>query len=239
MAEAPAGTPASTQDDRKDTGTPAETKEDSVTVSAQFKKEALESWKPAAEKVNKLEEELKSERAKREELERLAYGGGARQATDPTAELVAQLQEQAQYDPVARAALMNMQSNATTQAELWLSRVLLTVPDTKRDKVASLIRLSNYQMSPEQALSTVSDPDSEATAKKLAELEAEMARLKNVKPNGSSPSTTPPATVSAGEDAQTEIKQSEYLAILRQGGQRALDLKRAVGESKTRLVMGE
>lgn len=234
----PAGTPTPTQDDRP-AGTPAEAKDDSVTVSAQFKKEALESWKPAAERANKLAEELAAERARREELERIAYGGGARQATDPAAEMYAQLQEQAQFDPVAKATLYNMQRTARAEAEVWLANVLLTVPETKRDKVAHLIRLSQYQMSPEQALSTVSDPEAEVTAKRLAELQAENERLRSAKPNGASPAATPPASASAGEDSQTEIKQSEYVAILRGGGQRALDLKRAVGEGRTKLSFGE
>ena len=75
---------------------PEPAKDDStqVTVSAQFKKEALEHWKPAAEEANKLKAELAAERVKTEQLSRLAYGG--QQATDPRIQRIAQFAQQAE-----------------------------------------------------------------------------------------------------------------------------------------------
>jgi hypothetical protein len=233
-SDTPAGTPEPAKEVSQSAGTPEATPEDSVTVSAQFKKEALESWKPAAERANALERQLGEERARREQLERLAYGGGAGQATDPNVELVQQLQEQAQYDPVAKAALMSMKSAAKAEAELWLTKVLHNAPESKRDKAADLIRLSGYQMSPEQALSMVTDPDAEATAKQLAELKQENERLKGVRANGASPATTTPSIPSSAP-VET-LKRSEYLAILKEGGERAKTLMQAVGNNKTKLL---
>ena len=235
MSEAQAGTPAVAPDDSQKAATQeAQKPEDSVTVSAQFKKEALESWKPAAEKANKLERELEVERARIKDLERLAYGGGAGQATDPNAELVAQLREQAQYDPVARAALMSIESNARTEAELWLARQLPEVSQQKREKAFALVRLSGYQMSPDQALSVVSDPDAGRMAEELGQLKQENERLKGARPSGVSPATTTP---SADTGAQVEsMKMSEYLTVMQQGGERARALMQAVGSNKTKLV---
>ena len=100
MSESPSGTPEVTPQPEGEKPDDSKT----VTVSEQFKKEALESWKPAREEANRLKQELDAERARREALERVAYAGG-RQATDPRTALVQQLQEQAQYDPLAQAAL--------------------------------------------------------------------------------------------------------------------------------------
>src|SRR6185436_8346195 len=162
MTEAPAGTPTPPSENSQKAENTQAPKDDSkqVAVSEQFKKEALENWKPAAEKVNKLESDLQAANARIEQLARLAYGGG-QAATDPRAELIAKLQEQAQYDPVAQATLMNMQDNVVTKAEKWLSDQMLEneVPKTKRDGVSALIRAAGYQMSVQDALSRVTDPD--------------------------------------------------------------------------------
>jgi hypothetical protein len=131
-----------------------------------------------------------------------------------------------------------MKSAAKAEAELWLTKALHDAPEKKRDKAADLIRLSGYQMSPEQALSMVSDPDAEGLAKQLAELKQENERLRTAKPNGASPAATPPVMASAS-DGDNEIKQSDYVAILRAGGATALELKRAVGEGRKKLRMGE
>ena len=220
---------------------PAAVKDDSgqVTVSAQFKKEALESWKPKAEQYNKAEAELAAANARVQELERIAYGGGARQATDPRAELVAQLQAQAQYDPVAQATLLNMQETLEAKAEVWLAQQLQEVPKEKREQVAHLIRNAGYQMGAERALSLVTDPESKTLHDKLAEMQAELDRLKTSKPNGTSPGSVVPAT--AGQEdggIQETIKASEYAATLKAGGDRARALKIAVGSGKTKLQEG-
>jgi hypothetical protein len=191
-----------------------------------------------------LEKQLQESQAQLQELARRAYGGQA--ATDPRAELIAKLQEQAQYDPVAAATLMNMQDSVVSKAENWLKDQLLDneVPKAKRDGVASLIRASGYQMSIQDALSKVTDPESRTLADQLAELRKENDRLKNAKPNGASPAATVSANTDSGEGRTESIKHADYLAALQRAQSpdasdeekaRARSLMHAVGSNKTKL----
>ncbi len=240
-----AGTPDPKPDDTKG-GTPEAGKDDSgqVTVSAQFKKEALENWKPAAEERNQLRQQLAEKETQLQELARRAYGGQA--ATDPRMARLAQLQEQAAYDPVAAETLELVKDSVITKAESWLSGAMLEseVPKAKRDGVASLIRASNYQMSVEQALSKVTDPDSKTLAQQLADTKQELDRLKNAKPNGASPAAAIPANSDASEGRPETMKMSEYTAVLqaaaREGAtesekDKARALKLAAGTNKLKI----
>ena len=218
--------------------TPAGEKPDDskVEVSAQFKDEALRVWKPAAEKVNQLEKELQERDERLKRLEQLAYGGGAK-ATDPSAEAYAQAVQQAEFDPVARLTVENTKKAMVAQAEAWLGNELLSVPESKRKQVAGLIRNAGYQMGAQDALNLVTDPETKTLAEQLAELKKENDRLKNAKPNGTSPSAAMPASASADDGkVQDSIKMSEYVAILQAGGDRARELKQAVGSNKTKLI---
>jgi hypothetical protein len=205
-------------------------------LNAQQQKEYM-TLKQKAEEFNKLAEEKRALEAQLY-AERAAYSRGAGQATDPQAEMLAQLREQAAYDPVARATLMNMQMTAQAQAEAWLSGQLVSVPEAKRERVAALVRNSNYQMGAVEALSMVTDPETKTLAERLAESEREIARLKNAKPNGSSPASAVPATASADESGgvQEKVKRSEYISILKAGGDRARALMQSVGSNRTKLV---
>lgn len=234
MSDAQAGTPAVAPENR-DAGQ-AKPQADGSGLNAQQQKEYM-TLKQKAEDYNKLAKENEEARARIEQLERMASGAGAGQATDPTTELVTQLREQATYDPVARATLLNMEMSAKANAEVWLANQLLHVPEAKRDKVAALIRNAGYQMSVENALSLVTDPDTKSYQEQLEEARKEIERLKGAKGNASSPSTTVPASTNADESGSLpEIKQSDYVATLRRGGQAAVELMKAVGENKTRLV---
>lgn len=234
MSESPSGTPEVTPQPEGEKPDDSKT----VTVSEQFKKEALESWKPAREEANRLKQELDAERARREALERVAYAGG-RQATDPRTALVQQLQEQAQYDPLAQAALINMQESLEAKAEVWLANELIDIPDTKRSQVAALVRSQGYQLSPQAALKMVTDPESGTLAEKLAALTAENERLKSAKPHGISPAAASPSNASADDGRTPEsVTVTEYAAILQQGGDKARALKQAIGSNKTKLVRG-
>ena len=235
MSDAQAGTPTPPQDGTPTGGTPA-TGGDGSGDNEQKWQEALK-WKQKAEDFNRLEAEKKSLEARAQQLEQLVYSRGAGQATDPTAELVNQLREQAQYDPVAKGTLMNMEMTAKAQAEAWLAGQLVSVPDAKRERVAAIIRNAGYQIGASQALEMVTDPDTKTLAERLQEAESEIARLKNAKPNGSSPASAVPSTASADETGtQTEMKRSEYVATLKRGGQAALDLMKAAGENRVRIV---
>lgn len=234
MSEAQSGTPGTNQDGTVTGGTPVESKDGSE-KDAQKWQEALK-WKQKAEEYNRLENELAVKNQQLEELARLAYSGG-QAATDPNAELVKQLEEQANYDPVAKATLINMQQTAMVQAEAWLMQQLMYVPQNKRDKVANIVRTAGYQMNVNDALNLVTDPETKTLAQQLAELKTENERLRTAKSNGISPSAAVPSTTSAddGRVKQT-IPFTEYAAILKQGGQRATELMQAVGNGSTKLV---
>ena len=234
-ADAQAGTPAPNQDGTPTGGTPASGGDGSGGDEQKWQ-EALK-WKQKAEEFNKLAEEKKLIEARTQQLEQLVYSRGAGQATDPTAELVNRLREQAQYDDVAKATLMNMEMTARSQAEAWLAGQLISVPDAKRDRVAALIRNSGYQMGVSDALSMVTDPETKTLAEQLEHAQREIARLSNAQKNGSSPAAAVPSSASADDDSGVkEMKRSDYIARIRAGGTTARDLMKAVGENRTKLV---
>lgn len=235
-----AGTPTPTPDDRP-AGTPVAPKDDSG-LNAQQQKEYL-TLKQKAEDYNKLEAALREKDAQIQELARRAYGGG-QAATDPRAELVQQLREQASYDPVAQATLLNMEDAAIARAEAWLAQRMTNVPDAKRAQVADYIRTKGYQVDETYAMKMLADPEAQTLAQRLAETQAELDRLKGAKPNGTSAAFAPSATTSADDGrVQETIKRADYQAILARGGangasdedrEAARALMRAVGSNKTK-----
>lgn len=236
MSDSPAGTPqADPAQSPAQSATAAADGSEQVTVNKQFKDEALK-WKQKAEDYNKLEAQLEAERQRLAQLERIAYGGG-RQATDTRAELISQLGEQAQYDPASKAALWALQEAEVAKAELWLKDATESITSpAKREQVRALVRSQNFQMSVDQALNMVSDPESKTLAEQLAAMKDELERLKGAKPNGVSPASVTPASASKGDDNPTEMKWSEYTAALRAGGENAVRLKKSVGSGEVRLL---
>ncbi len=233
MSDAQAGTPAITpENSNAGQGSGAA---DGSGLNAQQQKEYM-TLKQKAEEFNKVKAERDTLEQRLAQMEAFV-SRGAGQATDPTTELVHQLREQAQYDPVAKGTLMNMDMIVKAQAEAWLAGQLLSVPEAKRERAAAIIRNANYQKDASDALEMLTDPEAKSLAERLQEAENELARLKNAKPNGSSPASAVPSTASADDDGGVkEVKRSEYLATLRAGGQRAHDLMKAVGENRTKLI---
>lgn len=193
--------------------------------SEQKWQEALK-WKEKAEQYNKLETEKRQVEQRLAELERIAYGGGVKAATDPTAELVQRLQVQADYDDAAKAALLAMQEAANARAEQWLIGELLSVPESKRSRVAAIVRNQNYRIGVEDALAMVTDPDSATFKSRLEELQAENERLKarSQVQNGASPTSAYPAN-DAGAPKGQSVPWSEMASTLRRGGDAARDLR--------------
>jgi len=238
-----AGTPEATPE--SSTAAKPEVAKDDSGLNDQQKKEWM-TLKQKAEQFNKLEAELAAERAKTEQLARMAYGG--QQATDPRIQRIAQLQEQAQFgDVVAAEVLETKREVLQIGAEKWLSDQMLEneVPKSKRESVAALIRANGYQMSVSDALNRVTDPDTKTLADQLTELRQENERLKNAKPNGVSPASVTPANVSADEGSdQPTIKASEYVNKLSRAGApdateaeraAARTLKMAVASGRTKM----
>lgn len=242
MSDAQAGTPASEPTQSGDTQSAAPTAGDSGNNEQKWQ-EALK-WKQKAEDYNRLEQEAADIRRRFDELQRQAYSGG-QAATDPQAELVRQLQEQAQYDPVAKGTLWNMEQTARAQAEVWLARQTADVPAHKRAQVEDYIRTKGYQVSAADALRALTDPETKTLAEQLAATKQELERYKNAKPNASSPGFAAPSMASADDGkVQESIPRSEYLSVINRGNangasdddkEKARTLMRAVATNKTRL----
>jgi hypothetical protein len=216
----PSGTPEATPASANEAATQGGANQEG---SEQKWQEALK-WKEKAEAYNKLEAEKKVVEQRLADMERVAYSGGVQAATDPTAELVSRLQEQAQYDFASQAALLAMQESAKARAEQWLIGELLNVPDNKRQKVATLVRNSGYQMPVQSALDIVTDPESASYQKRLAELQSENERLKTRVSNGASPSSAFPAA-DAGSPKSESMPWSEMANTLKRGGEAARALR--------------
>ena len=218
----PTGTPETNPASVNATATPSNGQDG----SEQKWQEALK-WKEKAEAYNKLEAEKRAMEQRVQQLEQVAYSGGVQAATDPTADLVNQLQEQATYDPAARAALLAMQESAKARAEQWLIGELLAVPENKRAQVAALVRSQGYQIAVNDALNLVTDPDSAAYQRRLAELQAENERLKQrgQLPNGASPTSAYPAS-DAGSPKGETMPWSEMQFALKRGGEAAREMRR-------------
>jgi hypothetical protein len=233
VSDVQAGTPTPTPDDRT-AGTPAVTKDDSG-LNAQQQKEYL-TLKQKAEDYNKLEAAMREKDLQIEELARRAYGGG-QAATDPYAEDIAALQQQAEFDPAARVTLRIAQKAEIAGAEAWLAKELLVVPEAKRAQVEDYIRTKGYSVGAKYAMRALTDPETQTLAQKLAETQAELEKLKGARPNGTSPGFVVPATASGSGEVLDKITPQDYAAILKQGGANALKLMEAVGSGKTKLSL--
>lgn len=233
MSEAQAGTQATPTPENSNAGQGGAA--DGSGLNAQQQKEWM-TLKQKAEEFNRVAEEKKALELRLAQMEQLVSRGNV-QATDPQADLVNRLREQAQYDDVAKATLLNMEMTARAQAEAWLAQQLVSVPEVKRERVAGLVRSSNYQMGVDTALNMVTDPEVKSYEERLREAEETITRLKGAKHNGSSPSATTPATASADESgSQSEMKRSDYIAALKNGAPNAKELMRAAGSGKLKLV---
>ena len=238
MSEAQAGTPAAEPGNSQPAGQ-VEAATDGSGLNAQQQKEWM-TLKQKAEDFNRIAKEKEALEARLAQMERLAVSQGAGQATDPMADEIAALRELAPVDPVARAALRNMEMTARAQAEAWLTGQLMSVPEAKRQQVATLVRNAGYQMGADEALSLVTDPDTKTMAQRLEELETENKRLKEraVQPHGVSPSTTQPASDAKVSDDIENMPWSEASAILKAGGDRARALRDKMDTRKVKIEHG-
>lgn len=180
-------------------------------------------WKSKAERVNKVEEEAAALRAQLQSIQQQAQ-----LQNDPLAAMAADLQQRAPYDPDARAQLGILMFQVQQQAENRLVEEmhLLGVPREAWAQVKGMVQTSNYRMPVAQALAAVVPPKDTAMEKRLAEMQAELERLKKgSRPNPASgaASTTPAASTVTQDDT---MPVSQYNALLRAGGAAALDAKR-------------
>jgi hypothetical protein len=232
--EAQAGTAAPAPENSEKAGQEKPEQADSG-LNAQQKQEWM-TLKQKAEEFNKVKAERDALAARLTQMERLAVGQGAGQATDPLAEDLNALREQSAYDPVARATLRTMEMAARANAEAWLAREVAGVPPAKRAQVEELIRNAGYQMRAHDALNLVTDPDSVALSARLKELEAENAKLKerSVQPHGTSPATTRPASEASPPTSKETIPWSEAIRTFKQGGPAAKELRNKMDSGAVR-----
>jgi hypothetical protein len=236
--EAQTVNPAAAPENRPVTETPDPATPDGGELNATQKQEFF-VLKKKAEEFNKLADENRALGARLQQMERLAVGQGAGQATDPEAAEIAALMEQATYDPAIKHLLKLKQESILDRAELWLAKQMAPVPEAKREQVETIIRAYGYQIGAKEALRIVSDPEAETVKQRLAQLEDENKKLKErgTQSHGTSPATTTPATTSEALDVEN-MPWSEAQSILRVGGDRAKALRDKMDTRKVKIEYG-
>ena len=156
------------------------------------------------------------------------------QAHNPLAEMVGELQQQAQYDVNAKGTLFALSAQAANAAENWLTgeMVKAKVPAEKWDTVAALVRQGNYQRPVKDALALASGSDVPDLQRQLeAERQKNVALEKalnerTVGSNGSrgNPATTTPAAASV--EGVLEVTPEQYGQLSRADRERARIVQR-------------
>lgn len=226
MSETPqAGTPEPEPVVSESAGSAAGATDDSETLEQLQKKLADERALRLAQQEN-----VEKANREREELNRLRQQqAAAQQGQDPRVAFAASLQERAPYDPDAAAQLQLLIGQVRQEAENRLQEEMFlnAVPREAWAQVKGLVQQSNYSMSVADALRSVVPPKDTALEKKLAEMQAEIERLKAPKKvlgaSAGAASTMPAAAVSTPEDT---MPFSQYKALLAAGGSAGQDAKR-------------
>ena len=238
MATEQAGTPeAATDGSVVDAGTPSAGTQDGSGLNAQQQQDFINM------KVNR-ENDRKRIEAQDAEIRRLsdlAYGRGAQAATDPDAETYQALAQNSEFDPASRGAKRAWEEARVARLESELATNLTFIPEAKRKKVAEIVRATGFRANVEQALASLDDPETAAAHAEIVRLKAENERLKK-QPSPAetqrSPAATIPADADAGAGEDKDMPRSDYVAILRGGGERANALMKAVANGKTKLTDG-
>jgi uncharacterized small protein (DUF1192 family) len=223
MSESPqAGTPEPEAAVSESAGSPVVGQDGSETAEQLRKK--LED-----ERALRLSQQENVERANKEraELERLRQQQN-QQGQDPRAALAYDLQQRAPYDPDAAAQLQLLYGQVRQEAEAQLQEQMFlnAVPREAWAQVKGLVQQSNYTLSVQDALRSVVPPKNVEMEKQMADMRAEIERLKApVKRLGATAgaaSTVPAAAASTQEDS---MPFSQYKALLQAGGAAGRDAR--------------
>lgn len=193
-----------------------------------------EAWrlKTEVERVNKLEQENRERAQRIADLEARLYQTQA--PVNPMAATIAQLQEEASWNPSAAASLQVLTIAAAQQAENTLlnEAVRSDVPKKYWDGAMQLVRQSGYRMSFGQAAQLAQGVEAPVLHEQLSAKDEEIRRLrealdgKTVGSNGSArPVNLATSPAPTGFSGAEEMDADEYAAIMRRGGADALALR--------------
>ena len=192
------------------------------------------SWelKTEVERVNRLEAENNARAQRIADLEARLYQTQA--PVNPMAQTIAQLQEEAAWNPSAAATLSALGVVATQQAENGLTKAMVRskVPDALWDDVENLVRQSGYRISVQEAVQRAQGKEVPVLHEQLSAKDEEIRRLrealdgKTVGSNGAArPVSLATSPAPVGVSGAEEMDADEYAAIMRRGGPDALALR--------------
>jgi len=193
-----------------------------------------EAWrlKTEVERVNKLEQENRERAQRIADLEARLYQ--TQMPVNPMAATIAQLQEEATWNPSAAASLQVLTIAAAQQAEnnLLAEAVRSDVPKKYWNDAMQLVRQSGYRMSFGQAAQLAQGVEAPVLHEQLSAKDEEIRRLrealdgKTVGSNGAArPVSLATSPAPVGDSGPVEMDPEEYAAIMRRGGAEALALR--------------
>lgn len=213
-----AGTPPTETPVSESAGTGAQAADGSEQTGKPVDPALAMAWKEKAERYNEVERKYNEAMAQIEAARQMQYA--QQQQADPMAQMIAQLREEAPYDPKAQAQLSILAMTATQQAELVLNDEMYKaqIPADKWDTVKGLVRQSGYRMSVSNALQLARGSEVPDLAKQLEAERARVAALEKAlngqtvaanKPGN--PATVVPAAANAGDVVSVTLE--EYMAL--------------------------
>lgn len=227
-----AGTPPTVAPDSENAGTGAKAVDGSESAAKPIDAGLLEAWKPKVEGYNQAVAERDAAKQRIADLEARLYQTQA--PVNPMAQTIAQLQEEASWNPSAAASLQVLGIAAAQQAENGLlnEAVRSDVPKKYWDGAMQLVRQSGYRMSFGQAAQLAQGVEAPVLHEQLSAKDEEIRRLrealdgKTVGSNGAArPVSLATSPAPVGDSGPVEMDANEYNAIIRAGGQRAKDLR--------------
>lgn len=228
-----AGTPPTVTPVSENAGTGAKAVDGSESAAKPIDAGLQETWrlKTEVERVNKLEQENRERAERIARLEAQLYQSQA--PVNPMAQTIAQLQEEAAWNPSAAASLQVLTIAAAQQAENGLlnEAVRSDVPKKYWDGAMQLVRQSGYRMSFGQAAQLAQGVEAPVLHEQLSAKDEEIRRLrealdgKTVGSNGTRPVNLATSPAPVGASGDLEMDPDEYRAIMKAGGPAALALR--------------
>ena len=229
-----AGTPPTVAPDSENAGTGVKAVDGSESAAKPIDAGLQRSWelKTEVERVNRLEAENNARAQRIADLEARLYQTQA--PVNPMAQTIAQLQEEASWNPSAAASLQVLTIAAAQQAENGLlnEAVRSDVPKKYWDGAMQLVRQSGYRMSFGQAAQLAQGVEAPVLHEQLSAKDEEIRRLrealdgKTVGSNGAArPVSLATSPAPVGDSGQLEMDPEEYAAIMQRGGADAIALR--------------
>lgn len=225
-----AGTPPTVTPVSENAGTGAKAVDGSESAAKPIDAGLLEAWKPKVEGYNQAVAERDAAKQRIADLEARLYQTQA--PVNPMAATIAQLQEEAAWNPSAAASLQVLTIAAAQQAENGLlnEAVRSDVPKKYWDGAMQLVRQSGYRMSFGQAAQLAQGVEAPVLHEQLSAKDEEIRRLREAldgktvgSTNGKVNLSTTPAPVADG--GTLEMDPDEYAAIMQRGGADAIALR--------------